>query len=206
MARSLHVAAALAFAALSGGAGRAATEPGVASYDNSAVVLAAKPSPPPAPAAPSQGLVSPAVSAEIASGIPSYKAADGAPEVAAPDTVANDAEKPRNLIPRLPMEMLGKYEVRESRIPVFRTRDLYTEEGLTELSFKEHPGLRIGNLFNLNAAAAHERIVREQLFAARLDLVDSAFAMATGGDTHEIEAMRQDITEDGFNKESPVGR
>jgi hypothetical protein len=206
MARSLHVAAALALAALAGGAMGAAAEPGVAGNDNSGVVLAAKPSPTPTPAALSTNLVSPVVSAEIASGMPSYKAVDGAAGAAAADTSASDAEKPRNLIPRLPVEVLRKYEVRESRIPVFRTRDLYTEEGLTELSFKEHPGLRIGNIFNLNAPAAHERIVAEQLFAARLDLVDAAFAMASGGDTHEIEAMRQDIIEDGFNKESPVGR
>jgi hypothetical protein len=50
--------------------------------------------------------------------------------------------------------------VRESRLPEFRTRDLYTKAGLIELSFKEHPGLRIGNFFNLNAKIAYDMMYR----------------------------------------------
>jgi hypothetical protein len=203
MALRFQVAVVLASVATTSVICGTATDPGPTAVNLSSVVLAFKsavPTPEPSTASPS--LVSSTVAAEIISGIPAYKPGATGTAAAGP----TGGEKPKNDIPRLPVEILRKYEVRESRIPVFRTLDLYTEEGLTALAFKEHPGFRIGNIFNLNAPAAHERIVNEQLFAARLDLVDTAFAMATGGDTREIEAMRQDIIEDGFNKDSPVGR
>jgi hypothetical protein len=204
--RDLNFPALLAFGAAIGlaAAKGGAPDDGPRAPDSTSVILAAKPAAPssqPLPSPPTQ--VSAAISAEISSGMPGYTLAT-ASSSPNPDKAA--ADKPLNDIPRLPVEMLRKYEVRENRMPVFRPRDLYTNEGLTELSFKEHPGYRIGNIFNLNAPAAHNRIIGEQLFAARIDLVDTAFAMATGGDTREIEAMRQDVIEDGFNQDSPVGR
>jgi hypothetical protein len=121
-------------------------------------------------------------------------------------TDLREVDRPRNQIPRLPVQMMEKYVVNESKLPVFRTLDLYTKAGLTDLSFKEHPGLRIGNIFNLNAKYAYDRIVDEQLGAERQELVETALAFAALGDTEDIEAMKQAIISDGFNKESPVGK
>jgi hypothetical protein len=130
-----------------------------------------------------------------------------APPAAAPAPVdLRERDRPRNQIPRLPAEMMQKYVVHEGRIPVFRTLDLYTKEALTDIGFKEHPGLRFGNIFNLNAPAAHAAAVNAARYAERVDLVDTSFAMAAEGDRTEIEAMQQAIIDDGFNRESPVGR
>jgi hypothetical protein len=143
--------------------------------------------------------VSPAVSAEISFGMPAYSVAPSPPN-------RREVDKPRNQIPRLSPEVMEKYVVREVRLPVFRTRDLYTKAGLIDLSFKEHPGLRLGNLFNLNANFAYDKIITEQLYAARQDLADTTFAMAAMGDKTELDAMQQAIIDDGFNQESPVGK
>jgi hypothetical protein len=119
-----------------------------------------------------------------------------------------EIDKPRNQIPRIPAEMMQRYVVRESRLPVFRPRDLHTTAGLIDQSFKEHLGLRIGNFFNLNAKAAHEAIVNEQLLADRQELTDLAVAMAVGGDQEEAEAMQDAIKEKSFmsgTKEGPAG-
>jgi hypothetical protein len=101
--------------------------------------------------------------------------------------------------------MMQKYVVRASRVPVFRTRDLLSKEGLIDLAFKEHPGLRFGNFFNLNAAAAYDRAIREQLAASRQDLVDDTFALAAGGEPDEEAVMQQDILDASFANQTPGG-
>ena len=146
------------------------------------------------------------VAANIAAGLPAYSPVNPVP---APGGAADlrDIDRPRNQIPRLPVQMMQRYVVRESRTPVFRPRDLYTKEGLIERSFKEHPGLRIGNFFNLNAKVAYEAIINEQLLADREELTDTAIAMAVGGDAQEAEAMQQAIIEKSFmsgTKEGPI--
>jgi hypothetical protein len=150
--------------------------------------------------------VSPTIASEISIGIPTYKAEPSSTELKSEATDPQTSDRPKNQIPRLPAAMMQKYFVRESRIPIFRVRDLYTTAGLIDLSFKEHPGLHFGNFFNLNATAAYNKIINEQLYAARLDLADTAFAMAIGEDTKEIEPMQQAIIADGFNRESPAGK
>jgi hypothetical protein len=135
--------------------------------------------------------------------MPSYRpAAPASPYPAGVDL--RTVDKPRNQIPRLPVEMMQKYVVRESREPVFRTRDLLTKAGMIDLAFKEHPGLRFGNFFNLNAPAAYDRAIREQLAASRSDLADDTFAMAAGGDPSEEAVMQQDILDASFSAQSPV--
>jgi hypothetical protein len=138
--------------------------------------------------------------------MPAYGPGPSSPQSPVPAADLRDVDKPRNKIPRLPVEVMQKYMVREARIPVFRTRDLYTKAGLIDLSFKEHPGLRIGNIFNLNANFAYDNMIGEQLFAARQELADTTFAMAAMGDRMEMDAMQQAIIDDGFSKESPVGK
>lgn len=148
------------------------------------------------------------VSSEIASGLPGYSP-EPTPKPGAAPAVAHEADKPRNQIVRLPLEVMRKYVVRERRLPVFRPLDLYTEKGLIDLSFKEHPGLRLGNFFNLNAPLAREAFIKEQLFAEREDLTDTAHAMAVGGDGSEGEAMQQAIIDESFEagggEGGPVG-
>ena len=180
--------------------------------DTASLILATRPA-----AAPSATEVSPkpdsrpapgSVAANIAAGLPAYAPVNPGPAPAGAAADLRDIDKPRNQIPRLPVEVMQRYVVRESRLPVFRPRDLYTKDGLIALSFKEHPGLRIGNFFNLNAKAAYQAIVSEQLYADRMELTDLAIAMAVGGDTEEAEAMQDAIKEQSFMsgmKEGPAG-
>jgi hypothetical protein len=151
----------------------------------------------PAAKAPTLGL-------DVSAVMPSYRlVAPASPYPAGVDL--RTVDKPRNQIPRLPAEMMQRYVVRESRLPVFRTRDLLTKAGLIDLAMKEHPGLRIGNFFNLNAPDAYDRAITEALAESRRDLADLAFAMAVGDDTAAAEAMQQDIIDASFAKQTQVG-
>ena len=113
--------------------------------DTSSIILAPKAAESPAaPAsAPVERVVSPGIGADLAASLPAYSPPSGA-------TTAGDLrekDKPRNQIPRIPIEMMQKYVVHEDRVPVFQPLEFYTKVGLTALSFKEHPGRRIGNFF-----------------------------------------------------------
>jgi hypothetical protein len=91
---------------------------------------------------------------------------------------------------------------------VFRNVDLYTKAGLIDLSFKSHPGLRVGNFFNLNSGIAYEAAMSDQRMASRQDLVDTALAMAAGGDLTEAQAVQDSIIDESFRaatQEGPVG-
>jgi hypothetical protein len=180
--------------------GQEATPAVSPSASTSSIILA--PKPPEAPGGPSSASPSPAaerpaspvIAAEISSGIAKYSPDQYGPNAPAP--VSKDTDKPKNQIPRVPLEVMQKYVVHEARPPVFRTLDLYTKAGLIDLSFKEHPGLRIGNFFNLNANEAYERIVNEQLAAERQDVSDTAVAMAIMGDTEDAGAMQQALLDE----------
>jgi hypothetical protein len=155
---------------------------------------------PPASSAPA----TPALGLDVSAVMPSYRPAGPAdPYPAGVDL--RTVDKPRNQIPRLPVEMMQRYVVRESKEPVFRTRDLLTKAGMIDLAFKEHPGLRFGNFFNLNAPEAYDRAITEALAESRRDLADLSFAMAVGDDTAEAEAMQQDILDASFAKQTQVG-
>jgi hypothetical protein len=154
--------------------------------------------------APGAAAKPPSLGLDISAVMPSYqpeRPAGGSPA----DADLRTIDKPRNQIPRLPAAMMQKYVVRASRVPVFRTRDLLSKEGLIDLAFKEHPGLRFGNFFNLNAAAAYDRAIREQLAASRQDLVDDTFALAAGGEPDEEAVMQQDILDASFANQTPGG-
>ncbi len=178
--------------------------------DTSSIILAPKPAASPSAQAPAPGAadrpVSSGVAAEISAKMPAYSPAASTPGTPAADQ--RDIDKPRNQIPRLPVEVMQRYVVREARVPVFRPRDLYTPSALIEMSFREHPGLHIGNFFNLNAGAALEKIRNEQFHADQRDLADTAITMAADGDTSEAEAMQQTILDESFfwaGKIGPVG-
>lgn len=158
-------------------------------------VLAAKaPTPVPAQAAEpddSGRPVSSRIAADINSGMPRYSPPTPTP-VAPPDaaTALRDIDKPKNEIPRLP-----KYVVRETRPLVFRNRDLYTADGLVNLSFKNHPGLGFGNLLGLNSKIAYEMYLDEERQASIDDLSDTARAMAAGGDSAESKYILKESQE-----------
>ncbi len=164
--------------------------------DTESIILAPKPALP-APektAPPAPRPAASAIDAEITRGLPAFREPGG--DVAPANHPETD--RPRNQIPRLPATVMPKYVVRESRLPVFRILDLYTPKGLTELGFKEHPGLRFGNLFNLNAQAAHDLIVDEQLRAERDELMDMARTMSIDGDHEDARLMQEALVEQAF--------
>jgi hypothetical protein len=161
-----------------------------ATSDASSVVLAAKPAeamPTPVPDPGDTGRsVSSKINADIASGMPKFAAPTPTPAEAPEVQEARDAERPKNQIPRLP-----KFVVRESRPLVFRDRDLYTPEGLVNLSFKNHPGLGFGNIFGLNSGIAYDMYMDEQRLSEMNDLTDTARAMSRGGDDAESAYILQ---------------
>ncbi len=168
--------------------------PAAPTADTGSIIFAPKPSSQAPEGASAPRPAGSGIGAEITRGLPTFKELGiGPPEVKTPEP-----DRPRNQIPRVPATMMSKYMVRESRLPVFRVLDLYTPEGLVQLSFKEHPGLRFGNLFNLNAKVAYDLIVDEQLRAERADLADTVRAMAIGGDGEDARLMQEALVEQAF--------
>jgi hypothetical protein len=176
--------------------------------DTSSVFLANKPAEPvpaqlPKPATTPHDSSS-GVNAAITAGMAPYDPGVSSPKMEmAPRNSA--AAKPKNLIPRLPPEMMSRYVVHGARPPVFRTRDLYTKEGLINLSFKAHPGLRFFNFFGLNNGLAYEAAINDAKMEARADLVDTAFAMAVGGDPSEGDVVQEEIINESFGAETQSG-
>jgi len=180
-------------------------EPANSRSDTESIILAPHAEAPIPAVTSSQSPATP-LSAEIASVMPAFDSKRAVADKAAATVDLRETERPRNAIPRVPAQMMEKYVVNASKVPVFRPRDLFTREGLIDLSFKAHPGFRVGNFFNLNADAAYEKFMDEQLAEARRDAVDTIFAMAVGGDETDLGAMRDAIIADGFNRESKVGK
>jgi hypothetical protein len=171
---------------------------GAAAGDASSIVLAEKaPALVPMRAADENDTgraISSKVAADLASGMPKYAPPTPTPATTAEPQDMRDIDKPRNEIRRLP-----QYVVRESRPPVFRNRDLYTTEGLVNLSFKSHPGLRIGNflsdILGNNSEIAYQMYLDDQRLANIDDLADTARAMARGGDKAESEYILKESQE-----------
>ena len=72
--------------------------------------------------------VSPALSAALATVLPAYENASA--DSAQPAAI----DKPKNLIPRLPIVPLPQMTVRDRPIPEFTERESYTKKGLEELA------------------------------------------------------------------------
>jgi hypothetical protein len=179
--------------------------------DSSSPILAPKPVATPLASNADPGAAyhpaSPAIAQDISSGLPGYSPSELALKASPPAQGQGGADKPKNQIPRLSPEQMARYVVYGRRLPVFRTRDLYTEAGLVDLALKEHPGLHIGNFFNLNSKIAYATAMNEAIFADRQDLVDTTLAMAAGGDTAEAAEMQQALIDESFERgdqEGPV--
>jgi hypothetical protein len=207
MKRTLHLLVALVAGAACASAQDSASTPAAQAPDTSSLILAPKPEASPlAPNADPGSAYKPAssgITKDISAGLPGYS-----PPLLAPKAADSQADKPKNQIPRLPVEEMARYVVHGKRMPTFRNIDLYTRAGLIQLSLKEHPGLRIGNIFNLNANLAYELAIREALAEDREDVIDTTLAMVAGGDKTEAEAMQQALIDESFEggtQEGPVG-
>ena len=107
---------------------------------------------------------------------------------AAPDSRGADAISP------LAFQKMPAYSVVASHIPEFRDRDLFTSKGMEAESFKRHPGLLVGNQFNLNADAAHELYLDDDWRATKSDYWNMARAMAMGDDLTEGRLIVDEVT------------
>jgi hypothetical protein len=135
--------------------------------------------------------VSPGVAAALSAGMPKFSPPTPSPTPTPEIKDMADIDKPKNGIVRLPT-----YVVRDSRPPIFRNRDLYTNTALIELTLKKHPGLLFGNFLGLNARAepgspAYQMLLDDQRQEGMADLFDTAHAMAQGGDHSEGEYILQ---------------
>ena len=159
--------------------------------DTESILLAAKPAQVPAP--PPEIDSGPKGSSEVAAALASQRPRFVPNQPAQPETVrpadVRESDKPRNSIPRLPIEMLQRFVVRESRMEAFRERDLHTTSGLIDLSFKNHPGLHVGNVLSLNSGLAYEMYLEDERLQQMGDLEDIAHAMTLGGDPAEAKAI-----------------
>jgi hypothetical protein len=179
--------------------------------DTSSVILAHRPdgsAPAPLPdPATTPNDSSPGVNAAITAGLAPYDPGVSSPKMEmAPKAQASD--KAKNEMPRLPPEMMSRYVVHGARLPVFRTRDLYTKDGLIDLSFKAHPGLRFFNFFGVNNGLAYEAAINDAKMEGRADLVDTAYAMAVAGDPSEGQVVQEEIINESFSaatQSGPVG-
>jgi len=160
-------------------AARVSPAAGTETSDASSIVLARKPAAfALAQPADSDGVtrsVSPGVAAALSQGVGKYSPPTPTPTPVAEPLDLRDIDKPRNEIKRLP-----KYVVRESRPPIFRERDINTTAGQIDLSFKSHPGLLFGNLFNLNSGVAYDMYLDDQRQANIDELTDIAHALSRG--------------------------
>ncbi len=129
--------------------------------------------------------VSPGVAAALSMGAPRYSPPTPAPSPTPEVEDMKDVDKPKNGIIRLP-----KYVVHESRPPIFRNRDLFTADGMLDLTLKRHGGLMFGNILGLNSlnkpgSPGYQMMVDDERKDNMDDLRDTAHAMAQGGDFAE---------------------
>lgn len=167
-----------------------------AAPDTSSIILAPKPAAKAAAPKPSGDGLSPGLTAAISAGMPAY-VPQSVRAAAASGPDLRDIDRPKNEIPRLPATMMSRYVVHSTSVHIFRNRDLYTKSGLIELAMKEHPGLRIGNIFGLNSEVAYEMFLDDERNGKMEDLQDTALAVAVGGDGGEAQAIL-DETDDAF--------
>jgi hypothetical protein len=92
--------------------------------------------------------------------------------------------------------VMAPFRVVEPSLVVFRSRDLYTTDGKSDQSFKAHPGLLVGNVFNLNRNSAYETFVADDWRATKSDYWDMAHAMAQGGDRGEGRMILEEVNDE----------
>jgi hypothetical protein len=96
-----------------------------------------------------------------------------------------DVDKPKNRIIRLP-----KYVVHAEKPPIFREKDIYTQDGINRLAMLRYSGLGIVPGSQLNRGIAGEMYREQDRLNAMSALEDSAAAMQRGGDKEEAKFIR----------------
>ena len=132
------------------------------------------------PAAPKhERVMSNAVAATLADGMPKYNPPPKAPEPKPEEEQADlrETDKPRNKIIRLPT-----YVVKEPKPPVFSDRNLQGKSGLTELGFKANPGLYIGNFGGMNRSTALLMYEEQERLKSMSELKNDAKDAKSSGD------------------------
>jgi hypothetical protein len=135
--------------------------------------------------------VSAGVAAALAAGMPHYSPPTPTPTPAAEPVDMRDIDKPKNEIHRLP-----KYVVREARPPIFRNRDLFTMDGMLDLTMRRHAGLRFGDVLGLNSenkpgSPAYQMMVDDERQENMDDLKDTAHAISQGDPSGASYIMQQ---------------
>jgi hypothetical protein len=106
------------------------------------------------------------------------------------------AEKSSGDVADTPIPKMPAFTVVGAHVFGFRERDLNTKEGMTALSFKRHPGLYVGDAFDLNATAAHEMFLADDWRSTKREYWDMAHAMALGGDPAEGRMILQAVKDE----------
>jgi len=129
-----------------------------------------------------------------------YRTLDGRNPDADPRGVAPPAAAARAAAPDLSafgtVPVMPAFRVIEPAVHVFRGRDLYTRDGMIAQSFRRHPGLLVGNAFNLNRDAAHELYLEDDWRATKSDYWDMAHAMAQGGDPGAGRLILEEVNDE----------
>jgi hypothetical protein len=95
----------------------------------------------------------------------------------------------QSLIPRDASQVMSQYVVQEGQPPELRPRDIYTKRGLEDLSFRDHPGLHVGNFRNLNAEEGYAMFGEDERLKSIRDFKDTARAIDIGGDAAEANGI-----------------
>lgn len=107
----------------------------------------------------------------------------------------------QGLMPRVPpFQLLPGYVVRENDMPEIRPRDVYSKKGLEDLSFREHPGLHVGNFHNSNSKQADVLFQEDKRLEEIQDFKDTARAIGVGGDSVEASGILK-ATNDAFARD-----
>jgi len=130
---------------------------------------------------------------------PVVPAAGAAVHRLAPDPAGRSAlQFGQSLIPFVPpSQYMPGYVVREDQMPELRPRDVYSKKGFEDLSFRDHPGLHVGNFRNSNAKQADAMIEEDKRLEDIRDFKDTAHAIDVGGDQQEAKEILR-ATDDAF--------
>jgi hypothetical protein len=139
----------------------------------------------------------PGIAASGPSGTPATSLELNAPPPNTRNLIETPAsEKFTGEVPGTPIPKMPAFTVVGAHVFGFRERDLYTKDGMAALSFKRHPGLYVGDAFNLNANAAHEMFLADDWRSTKKDYWDMAHAMAIGGDASEGRMILQAVKDE----------
>jgi hypothetical protein len=110
-------------------------------------------------------------------------------------------DEPKEGIPQSSSGVMSKYVVQADRVPEFRIRDVNSKKGLEAIGFRDHPGLRVGNVFNDNAVQAYEMFLEDERLTNIQDYTDMALAMTVGGDKAEGDTILR-AERETYNREA----